>query len=683
MRVFKPRPLSVSPCRSAMLPSLAVLLAFGMTGCQKLGLRIPDLSFDRLLMRSQNPDENEEDSNDDFATKLDVPMVGDYVTFSGLNRVVLEGVGLVHGLNGTGGNPPPSPYRDLLMDDMRRRNIKDAKELLASPNTALVVVRAFLPPLVRRGDRFDVQVRIPGDTGATSLNGGRLLETILTETAIVPGRGMMKGDMVAKAKGPILISTGEGSEDSLAGVLKRGRVLGGGLSLIDRDMALYVRSDFRTYRNITRLADKIGDRFFDYNEYGTPEALAKPQTDQRIVLSVHPNYKNNYPRYLQVIQNIAFRETPVARRVRTKRLEKDLMKPERAEKAALQLEAIGGDAIPILRAGLKSQHLECRFHSAIALSYLGESDGISALSEAALKERAFRVFSFAALSIIDDPQANLALRDLMSAQPGLDGNKPYDSAETRYGAFRALWTLDERDPFLAGEKLNREFWLHSLDTTGAPIVHLTHWSRAEVTLFGQDQQFRTPLALRAGDYIMVTCRPGSDQVEVSRFLRNGKDLKKVVSTRIEDVIRAAAALGASYPDISQMLVQADRQKNLPGRFEIDALPQAGRVYYRNGDETEKARVGRVNQTPNMYERSREEGSPEPGADTEDGSLTEADDTEKNDDGSDENPGVASLADARSETDSETKKPFSFGLFGSRSSDRKPYDPFAWLKPRQE
>jgi hypothetical protein len=670
MRVLKPRPLSVVPRWSVVIPSLAVMLAFGLTGCQKLGLKAPEWSFDKLLLRSQNPEDDDED-DDEFETSIDIPMVGDYVTFSGLNRVVLEGVGLVHGLNGTGGNPPPSPYRDLLMDDMRRRNIKDAKEMLQSPNTALVVVRAFLPPLVGRGDRFDIQVRIPGDTGASSLNGGRLLETVLSETAIVPGRGMMKGDMVAKARGPVLISTGEGSEDSLAGVLKRGRVLGGGLSLIARDMALYVKSDFRTYRNITRLAEKIGERFFAYNEYGIQESLAKPQTDQRIILKIHPNYKNNYPRYLQVIQNIAFRETAVSRRVRMKRLEKDLLKPERAETAALKLEAIGKDAISILRTGLKHKTLEVRFHSAMALAYLGESDGVAVLSEGALKERAFRVFSFASMSIIDDPQANLALRNLMSAQPGVD-DKPYDSVETRYGAFRALWTLDERDPFLAGEKLNKEFWLHTLNTKGDPIVHLTHWSRAEVTIFGEGQQFRTPLALRAGDHIMVTCKPGSDEVTVSRFLRNGTDLRKTVSTRIEDVIRAAASLGASYPDISQLLVQADRQKNLPGRFEIDALPQAGRVFYRNADQTEKARVGRTNQTPNMYERSRGEGDA-----AEEGELTELDEDET------DSPGVASLSDARTDSESKKKNPFSLGLFGEKSPDKKPYDPFALFKGKKE
>lgn len=679
MRVLKPRPLSV--LRGWSVPSVLVLIAFGLTGCQQLGLKnnfamkwpkMPDWG-NKLLMRSQTPEDDDEDFEDDFETKVEIPMVGDYITFSGLNRVVLEGVGLVHGLNGTGGNPPPSPYRDLLMDDMRRRNIKDAKELLRSPNTALVVVRAFLPPLIRRGDRFDIEVRIPGDTGASSLNGGRLLETVLSETAIVPGRGMLKGDMVAKAKGPVLISTGEGSEESLAGVLKRGRVLGGGLSLIDRDMALYVKSDFRTYRNITRLADKIGERFFAFNRYGTQEPLAKAQTDQRIILKVHPAYKDNYPRYLQVIQNIAFRETPVARRVRMKRLEKDLATPHKAEKAALQLEAIGKEGIPLLKAGLKHEKLECRFHSALALAYLGESDGVPVLSEAALKERAFRVFCYAALSALDDPQANLALRNLMSAQPGEDG-KPYDSSETRYGAFRALWTLNSRDPFLAGEKLNKEFWLHPLETRGEPIVHLTHWKRAEVTLFGSDQEFRTPLRLTAGDHIMVTCRPGSDQVKVSRFLRSGKNLEKVVSTRVEDVIRAAASLGASYPDISQLLVQADRQNNLTGRFEIDALPQAGRVFYRNSGTKKRARVGRSNQTPNMYERSRDDKD-NPDSDDALADLEESEDDET---------GTASLVDARSEESETRKNRFKLNPFNGKLKDgRTWYNPFALLSQKKE
>jgi hypothetical protein len=655
--------------------SLCLLLCtslFVTVGCQDFGL---SKLKNKMSLRSQNADDDKDDDDEfdeDFETKIKVPMIGDYTTFSGLHRVVLEGVGLVVGLKGTGDDPPPSQYREALMDDMRRRSVRgeEAKRLLASPNTALVVVRAYLPPLIQKGDQFDIDVRIPGDTKATSLNGGRLMETILSETAIVANRGTMKGRSVSKARGPILISTGEGEKENLAGVLKRGRILGGGVSLIDRDMAIYVRTEFRTLRHIRKLSQRIGERFYAYDKRGIREALTKPQTDQRIVLKVHPNYRHNFPRYLRVIENIAYRETTVQRRVRLQRLKRDLLNPAKAEFASLQLEAIGKESIPTLKTGLKSNDLECRFHSALSLAYLDNADGIEILREAAQKERAFRVFAFAALAIIEDPQANLALRDLMSVHVATDGTET-DSAETRYGAFRSLWTLDPSDTFISGKKLNEEYWLHAIDSDGDPMVHITHRKRPEVVLFGKNQEFQTPMAVRAGNNIIVTSRPGSDQITLSRFTRRGADQRKVVSKRISEVIRAAAELGASYPDISQMLVQADRQQNLPGRFEIDALPQSGRLFFRDGDRTRKGRTG---QTPNLFERNRDE-QPE----SEDGEGVVEDGGEQSEptadnlaanENKDDSSGFASLVDARSSALGESDKKRG-GIFGWFKRDKKP------------
>ncbi|MDA1162563.1 MAG: flagellar basal body P-ring protein FlgI [Planctomycetota bacterium] len=664
------------------MTGLALCLFSGLNGCQQLGLETPDFSRlgSKLSMRSQSPEKDDESSDDfdeDMKTRIDTPMVGDYTTFTGLHRVVLEGVGLVVGLNGTGGDPPPSTYREALVDDLLRRNIRDWKEILRSPDTALVVVRAYLPPLIAKGDKFDIEIRIPGDAGATSLNGGRLMETILSETALIPGQGVMKGHAVAKARGPILISPEEGNKEDLAGVLKRGRVLGGGVSLIDRDMALFVRSNFRTYRNITRLADRIGKRFYAYDSYGLREPLAKAQTDQRILLKVHPLYKHNYPRFLQVIQNIAFRETSVSQRVRLQRLEQKLLQPETTQQAALQLEAIGEDAVTVLKTGLKSKHLECRFHAAHALSYLEDSSGVEVLREAAQEERAFRVFAYASLSILDDPQAHMELRNLMNVQVDADG-KSTDSAETRYGAFRALWTLDRGDPFIAGEHLRKEFWLHSLDTKGDPMVHITNRKRAEVVLFGNDQEFITPIAVRAGTHILVTSHPGSDQITISRFMPYGEDKRRVVNKKVEEVIRVVTEFGASYPDIAQMLVQADRQGNLQGRFEIDALPQAGRVFYRNGN---RARLGRSSLTPNMYQRPRGDADSNPeedfgseiDADSSDDPSIDAISDQLNEDGLSDVP--VALSRSESSTDSSVSarqdEPGTATIVDTRSSEALP------------
>ncbi len=554
--------------------TLGAFLLSSLVGCQGL------LSLPELRLQSPEKTAKDEDDSDDFETKIQTPLIGDYVTFAGLNLVTLEGVGLVTGLNGTGDDPPPSRYRTQILQEMKRRGIRNPNEILSSPNTTLVVVRAYLPPLVRKGEHFDVEVRVPEGSETTSLRGGWLLETYLSEQAIVPGQGVLKGHTLAKAKGPILISTGEdGDSVSLAGLLRRGRVLGGGVSLTNRDLTIYLRSDFRSVRNSRRIAYRISERFHSYTSSGVKVPMAEAKTDQTILLRVPKRYKDNYPRYLQVVRNIAFRETPVARRLRMERLETELNRPETAEKAALQLEAIGKESVPILKRALDNQDLEVRFHAAMALAYLNESEGIPVLAKAALEEPAFRVYALAAMAATEDADAIMHLRELLNAQTDENGNV-YDSVELRYGAFRALWTIDPDDPAIRGESLNGQFYLHVLHTTGQPIVHLTHRRRPEVVLFGADQRFLPPLFLKAGNDIIVTAQPGADTVRLARFEPGQPDRKRTVSTRIADVIRAAVELGASYPDVAQMLIEADKQHNLPGRLAIDALPRANRRYVR-------------------------------------------------------------------------------------------------------
>ncbi len=181
-----------------------------------------------------------------------------------------------------------------------------------------------------------------------------------------------------------------------------------------------------------------------------------------------------------------------------------------------------------------------------------------------------------------------------------------DSAETRYGAFRALTTLNANDPFVHGKTINDQFKLHVLSTAGPPMVHLTNCKKTEVVLFGADQTIKTPLFARAGTCILVTAPAGSREVHVCRFAIGQEDQRKIVSTRLEDVILAITDLGASFPDVAQFLSEASAQHNLAGRLEIDALPRAGRIFDRSQIAAEdvkkggKRRVGNETTAPNMF-----------------------------------------------------------------------------------
>jgi flagellar basal body P-ring protein FlgI len=583
--------------------SLLGLILAGPSTTVLLGKDIEDpktLKALRALEAQQDADDSADP--DQYRTKIETKLVGDYTNFAGLTPIDVVGVGLVVGLHGTGGNPAPSKYRTALLEDLKRRNVRRPNEIMASPDTALVLVKAKLPPLMDKGDTIDVEVYIPDSAEAASLEGGWLMETFLTEQMIVPDKGPLLGHHYGRVQGPILLSTIGGDPEKAVALKRRGRVLGGGVISRERELAIYLRNDFRSIRNAIRIARAVSSRFHDYDKYGLQKPMAEAKNDQKIVLSVHPKYKNNFPRYLQVIRHVAFNENPTARRLRIQRLKSELQTPETSEEAALQLEAIGRDAIPVLRSGVQAPLLECRFHAASALAYLGESDAdsIGALAEAARQERAFRVFALAALSVVEDAEAHLALRDLMNEE----------SMETRYGAFRALWVLDKNDPFIRGEPVQvlegkTGYMLHELDTRGEPLVHLTMRTRPEIVLFGADQKFNAPLYLTAGKQIMVTAQPGAQSVSVVKFTPDQPDQRREVSLRVSDVIRAVSELDATYPDVVQLLTEAAKQHNFEGRFAHDALPEGGRMYERpaSGEGpkgSRKARIGRDNLTPNLF-----------------------------------------------------------------------------------
>jgi hypothetical protein len=102
------------------------------------------------ILRQQSPE-----ASLDLPPTPDVPLVSKYTHPHGMNFVKVEAVSLVTGLAGTGSDPPPSPQRAALLDDMKRRNVANANEVLASPNTSLVLVRAYLRPGIQAGERLD------------------------------------------------------------------------------------------------------------------------------------------------------------------------------------------------------------------------------------------------------------------------------------------------------------------------------------------------------------------------------------------------------------------------------------------------------------------------------------------------------------------------------------------------
>jgi hypothetical protein len=311
---------------------------------------------------------------------------------------------------------------------------------------------------------------------------------------------------------------------------------------------------------------------------GSRKGVADARTDAVIVVDVHPSYANDVSRYVRVIQSIACFETPTQQLSRIERLKEELLQPETSQEAAFQLEAIGKQGIEALLQALRSPNMEVRFHAATSLAHLEDSSGTSAkvLTEIARVEPAFRIYALNALSVMkNDLETESCLQELLHVP----------SRETRYGAFRALKDRNPLDQTIRGELLGGQFSYHGITSRTDPMVHITMRQYPEVVLFGMDIALRQPFALEAGAVIYVNGQtPGS--VVVTRFVPSGVDEKRTVSNRLDEIIRAVVDMGGTYPDVVQMLRQADMEKALSCRLEIDCLPEANRVYRRSNDSEE-------------------------------------------------------------------------------------------------
>jgi hypothetical protein len=337
--------------------------------------------------------------------------------------------------------------------------------------------------------------------------------------------------------------------------------------------------------------------------------VADAQTDELIILDIHPSYADDVSRYVRVIQSIACYETPVQQLKRIERLKEELIQPDTSQNAAFQLEAIGKPCIEALRQALRSPSREVRFHVATSLAYIGDETPANVLAEIARSDPAFRIYALNALSVMkNDLEAESHLQELLHES----------SAETRYGAFRALKNRNPLDPMIRGEILEGQFSYHGISSPTIPIVHITSQRSPEVVLFGTDIFLKQPFALDAGATIFVNGQvPGT--VVVSRLVTSGIDEKRTVSNRLDEIIRAVVDMGGTYPDVVQMLLQANMQQRLSCQLKIDCLPEANRVYRRSSSDDEEWASEEEKKAKSLWDRMNPKNIflPNPGAKSSD------------------------------------------------------------------
>lgn len=496
-------------------------------------------------------------SSDSPVSDGGVEYVGSLSDPWGLGFAKVEGVALVTRLDGTGSDPEPSSKRNVLLGDMKAHDVYDPAELLASKDTAMVLVQAYIPPAAQKGDSVDVFVMSPNRTRTTSLRGGFLLDTRLMPMEAIQNQ-IRTGHVMAKAQGNVFVDAifeGDGEGKELRGV-----AYGGGYVTKPRPFGLIARSEVASIGTTTAIASALNRRFSTY-EAGQRKGVATAKSDELIELLMPEEYKHNLTRYIDVIRSVAVDEAEGDRALRIEQLQRDLMDPFLSAQAAIRLEAIGQDAQDALLQGLNSPVDEVRFYSAEALAYIGHPAAAKVLGQIAQTDDEFRFYAMTALVSMLHLDAGIQLSELLHA----------DSKETRYGAFRSLLSRSENDMSVRGQLMNDEFYYHVVASDASPFIHFARGKRAEIAVFGRDMRIGEGFVyVKPG----LTIRGvGNGTMTVSSFGSNGQDQTLTCSTRVDDLVRTVVSMGADFEQVLELMRHAERTGTLQGEVAIHAVPK--------------------------------------------------------------------------------------------------------------
>jgi hypothetical protein len=534
--------------------------------------------------------------NQKSAKKKEVPpkvdeTIGDVATIFGRD-VKVEGVGLVIGLDGTGSEPAPSWHQKKLLDEMQKAGLEHPERILNSTNNSLVVVRAVIPAGVSTTDKFDIDIELTPASATASLAGGFLVSTRLAQR-VTTKEGDKDDKVVALAMGPVMIGNLAKPGDP-----KVARVLGGGKVLEDSPYTLVIKEARKSGKTSQLIENVVKQRFHHLSD-GKNEGMARAKTDEKLVLRVPKIYHHNQDRYHLVVSNLSLVDNPSLRQDRLRDWGKDLLDPKKAGIAALKLEGLGPAAAPVLKEALGSADDNVRYFAAEALAYLNDGDGAAVLYEMAKKKPDFRLYAFKALAAMDQAASLVKLRVLMNES----------DPELRYSAFDALRTLDPTDPYLGriavidpvaqpekddmalampGQPRKKPlptpedpFKLYVVDSEGPPLIHASGNTRCEIVIFGKMQKMLSPIVLGAGGPLLLNASDGDSKVQICKITTKNLDdtaSKINCSLDLAQIIKQMANLGASYPDVVTVIDAANRQKNLEGRFVVDALPFPAKAY---------------------------------------------------------------------------------------------------------
>jgi len=589
--------------------------------------------------------------------------VGAESSFRNVDPALVSGYGLVVGLQGTGGLQLDDGIAALMEREIQLRDISSAneykwqsvdkvtpKQLLKDKNVAVVYVQALVAPGAPRGMHFDVFVR---GVNASSLEGGKLWTTSLQLGQTKPAGGP-RGKIIAQAYGPIFINPFSDPGNEGTGVTATaGRVLDGGVMINPMPLEVILDNNFHT--RARAITSAINSRFPEETPERAP--VARGRTGQIVEISVPEEYRNGPIEFLKLVQYVQI-DGPIQRYAQ-RYVEAAKAEPFLANEMSWCMEALGDQALPIIRELYDYNEIAPRFAALRAGASLGDPLAAESLKKMALEGRgAERLDAIILLGKISaGPTVDLTLRDLLQEKPLLVRVAAYEALADRAERNRLNRLLREQltnpDPNairlsptqlqvlaesdipagsiqgVSRKRLGDGFFLDRVQG-GEGLVYITQQGTPRVVVFGKDPKLVKPLFASAwSDRLMINAQDEDSPIKLFyRDWKTGAITQQEVEADLPKLIEFFAhtptpedprpGLGLSYSEVVGALYAIHKNGGMNCNFATErdrllaALTAANAGQRKERPETTKDRAEVVVlESPEMTLAPREEGGLKP------------------------------------------------------------------------
>jgi len=486
-------------------------------------------------------------------------LIGEVVTSLGMSPLEYDSFALAVGLPGTGGIVRPGLQRDLILDEMRVRETEKPEAFLDDPSTALVKLKTIAYPCDTKGEIMDVFVETSSECNATNLTEGFILESRLSEMAMLNGK-MRSSEPKAIASGDLVVLpttfTRQAEANPLTAV-----VIGGAKLKEDMPLGLRIETEFR-HVIVTKAIEKaINSRYF-FKDSNEQKLVAESKNDWFVAISTVPKYRHDPAHFMSVLKCTGFGESTDEQQERLIGCRKLLANPSTSRRASAELEAIGNDeAKQTLIGGLTSSDSEVRFYSAYSLAYLDSKESVPVLLELAQSTPAARALCLIGLVVNEDSSAREALEQLLQES----------APDLRFGAFNAIRLRNPSDMTVKGETIGKTFQFVQVPSS-VPLFAVSLQKQKEVILFGNSVAVNLSAPFSPSQ--LLTLSPTMDgQIKLTKRHGTGEAHNSVVSSDLVSILRGLGSVHANYNDVVHTINQLALNQSLATPVSMNPLHQ--------------------------------------------------------------------------------------------------------------